>query len=121
MLKNIIMPLACLELIFLLLLWQVFVLLFASSLLAFLLIVMTPFLPFFPQIWPLDAMSLKGRALVSMLGVFVALTAASAVEKFNILVLYPFSKSLRPRSGAVLKTALEEEVQRFTSLFGIRK
>ena len=66
-------------------------------------------------------MSLKGRALVSMLGVFVALTAASVVEKFNILVLYPFSKSSRQLSGAVLKTALEEEVQRYTSLFGTKK
>src|SRR6056300_1363682 len=121
MLKNIMMLFHNLKLIFQRLLWLVFVLLSGSMLVVYLLTLTILYLLFSVVIWPLDVMWHKELESVSTQVELEESTAEYEAEKYNILELYHFLKSLRQRLSAVLKTELEEVRLLFTSLFGTKR
>ena len=121
MLNVITMLFQLLKLIFLLLLWPVFVLLFVSLLVVFLLTLMILLIVYSALIWPLDIILLKERELVSMRVGLGQSIQRSGEEKFNILESSLFLRSLKQLFAVVHKMVFVEVPRLFTFLFGIKK
>ena len=121
MLNVIMMLFQLLKLIFLLPLWLVFALLFASLLVVSLSMLMILLIAYLVLTWLSDIILHNEQVLVSMQAELEQSTQKSEEEKYNIQELSPFLKSLRLLCAAVHKMVFVEVPRLFTFLFGIRK
>src|SRR6056300_896471 len=121
MLKNIMTLYQRLRLISQRLLWLVSVPLLSSMLLVSLLTLTILYLVSLVATWLLAVMLPKGLASELTQEESEVSTHVLEAVRYNIRVLYLFSKNLRQLLSAVLKTEYEADQQQYTSQFGTKK
>src|SRR5210317_1413920 len=121
MLKDIITLYRNTLLIFLLLLWQVFVLLSVNTLRVCWSIVMTLLVQFLVPIWRSVGMSLNVQVLESMQAVSEVLMLKSVVAKYSIQASFHFLKSLNRPLSVAHRMVFVVVVRQCISLFGTKK